>query len=149
MLPSSALQKLWQGNSLHQEDKKEIVRLLSGKKIIKPRIFVKRDKLERSIFKTYILKGSLTDLVNRYREGLMLLFKEKLNQQERSRLKILTIITQLIQSIEIENNVKNSLYQRVNTTDVLKDLQAHAKKEIENIAIKFGIDAIAHHKKIN
>ena len=113
MMQIHALEKLFHGKPLHLEDKNEIAHFFESRHRKKLPLFTKKNKLEQQIFEKYIMNFNLKEFSAHFFENCLLFLKKDLNAEEEEKLRNFKILNYLIESIELENNLKNKLLNKI------------------------------------
>lgn len=148
MMQTHSLEKLFQGKPLHLDDKKEIANFFESRHRKKPLLFTKKNKLEQQIFEKYIKNFNLKEFSAHFFENCLLFLKKDLNAKEEEKLKNFKILNYLIESIELENNLKNKLLNKMNEMEIFNKFEGSDKKEVINLIINFSSEIGAYNNTI-
>ena len=138
MMQTHALEKLFHGKPLHLEDKNEIAHFFESRHRKKLPLFTKKNKLEQQIFEKYIMNFNLKEFSAHFFENCLLFLKKDLNAEEEEKLRKFKILNYLIESIELENNLKNKLLNKINEMEIFNKLKDSEKKEVVNLIKNFS-----------
>lgn len=148
MMQTHSLEKLFHGKPLHLEDKKEIANFFESHSRKKPLLFTKKNKFEQKIFEKYIKNFNLKEFSANFFDNCLLFLKKDLNAEEEEKLKNFKILNYLIESIELENNLKNKLFNKINEMEISNKLKDSEKKEVVNLIINFSSEINAYNNTI-
>lgn len=148
MMQIHALEKLFHGKPLHLEDKNEIAHFFESRHRKKLPLFTKKNKLEQQIFEKYIMNFNLKEFSAHFFENCLLFLKKDLNAEEEEKLRKFKIINYLIESIELENNLKNKLLNKINEMEIFNKLKDSEKKEVVNLIINFSSEINTYNNTI-
>jgi hypothetical protein len=148
MMQTHSLEKLFQGKPLRLDDKKEIANFFEGHHRKKPLLFTKKNKLEQQIFEKYIKNFNLQEFSSHFFENCLLFLKKDLSLEEEEKLKNFKILNYLIETIELENNLKNKLLNKMNEIEIFNKFKNSEKKELVNIIINFSSEINAYNNTI-
>lgn len=148
MMQTHSLEKLFQGKPLYSDDKKEIVGFFESHPRKKPLLFTKKNKLEQQIFEKYIKNFNLKEFSANFFDNCLLFLKKDLSAEEEEKLKNFKILNYLIESIELENNLKNKLLNKINEMEIFKKFKDSEKKEFINLIINFSSEINAYNNTI-
>jgi hypothetical protein len=147
-MQTHSLEKLFQGKPLHLDDKKEIVNFFENHRRKKPLLFTKKNKLEQQIFEKYIKNFNLKEFSVHFFENSLLFLKKDLSPEEEKKLKNFKILNYLIESIELENNLKNKLLNKMNEMEIFNKFKGSEKKVFINLIINFSSEINAYNNTI-
>lgn len=148
MMQIHALEKLFHGKPLHLEDKNEIAHFFESRHRKKLPLFTKKNKLEQQIFEKYIMNFNLKEFSAHFFENCLLFLKKDLNAEEEEKLRKFKILNYLIESIELENNLKNKLLNKINEMEIFNKLKDSEKKEVVNLIINFSSEINTYNNTI-
>lgn len=148
MMQIHALEKLFHGKPLHLEDKNEIAHFFESRHRKKLPLFTKKNKLEQQIFEKYIMNFNLKEFSAHFFENCLLFLKIDLNAEEEEKLRKFKILNYLIESIELENNLKNKLLNKINEIEIFNKLKDSEKKEVVNLIINFSSEINTYNNTI-
>lgn len=130
------------------DEKKEIANFFESRHRKKPFLFTKKNKIEQQVFEKYIKNFNLKEFIAHFFENYLLFLKKDLNVEEEEKLRNFKILNYLIESIELENNLKNKLLNKINEMKIFNKFKNSEKKEFINIIINFSSEISAYNNTI-